>query len=140
MGGYGALKLSMKNTELFSSCIALSSGTFTDEERYQDNTYDHYFENLYGPKLEGTVSEHWKANSPLHLIDIIENEKLRSVNYFIDCGDDDFLYRGNSALHVKLRDFEIPHEYRVRQGGHQWSYWRSGLKEGLKFVSDKFHR
>ena len=32
MGGYGALKLAMRHTDLFSSCVAMSSGTFTDEE------------------------------------------------------------------------------------------------------------
>ena len=140
MGGYGALTISMRNTELFSTCVAMSSGTFTDEERFKDNTHDHYFKDLYGPKPEGKVSEHWKAFSPLYLLDSVDKEKLKSVRFYIDCGDDDFLYKGNSALHVKMRDLEIPHEYRVRNGGHQWSYWRTGLYDGLKFISEKFHR
>ena len=59
---------------------------------------------------------------------------------YIDCGDDDFLYRGNSTFHMLLRDLNIPHEYRVRDGGHQWSYWRSGLLEGLKFIGTSFHQ
>lgn len=140
MGGYGALTLSMRNTDLFSSCVALSSGTFTDEERFKDDTHDHYFNDLYGPKQEGKVSDHWKAYSPLHLLESVDKEKLKSVRYYIDCGDDDFLYKGNSALHVKMRDLEIPHENRVRNGSHQWSYWRTGLYDGLKFISEKFHR
>jgi enterochelin esterase-like enzyme len=43
-------------------------------------------------------------------------------------------------LHVKMRELEIPHEYRVRDGGHEWGYWRTGLPEGLKFISKTFHR
>lgn len=140
MGGYGALELSMRNPELFSSCVAMSSGTFIDEEIIANDNYDGYFKDIYGPKSAGKVSEHWKAYSPLHLINTVDKEKLKSIRFYIDCGDDDFLYKGNSALHLKMRDLEIPHEYRVRQGGHEWSYWRTGLYDGLKFISEKFHR
>lgn len=140
MGGNGSLLLAMRNPEMFSSCVAMSAGTFTDEEILANDQYDHYFKNIYGEKSENGVSEHWKANSPLHLLDRVDKKKLKSIRWYIDCGDDDFLYKGNAALHVKMRDLGIPHEYRVRQGAHQWSYWRTGLYDGLKFISEKFHR
>ena len=140
MGGNGALFLSMRNPDLFSSCVAMSAGTFTDEEILSDDTYDRYFGNIYGPKSKDAVSAHWKAYSPFYLLDGVEKEKLKSIRFYIDCGDDDFLYKGNSALHVKMRDLGIPHEYRVRQGGHEWGYWRTGLYDGLKFISEKYRR
>jgi S-formylglutathione hydrolase FrmB len=140
MGGNGALLLSMRNPELFASCVALSAGTFTDEELLSNDQYDRYFGNIYGPKSATEMSEHWKQHSPLHLLERVDKEKLKSIRFYIDCGDDDFLYKGNSALHVKMRDLEIPHEYRVRDGGHVWSYWRDGLFDGLKFISQTFHR
>ncbi len=140
MGGYGALKLAMRHTDLFSSCVAMSSGTFTDEQILEHENFDYYFGTIYGPKKKNDLSESWKANSPLHLVETIDAEKLKSVRFYIDCGDDDFLYKGNSALHVKMRDLGIAHEYRVRNGSHQWSYWRTGLHDGLIFISEKFHR
>ncbi len=140
MGGNGALLLSLRHTELFSSCVAMSAGTFTDEEITANNQYDNYFGSIYGPKPAIGVSEYWKVYSPLHLLDSVEKDKIKSVRFYIDCGDDDFLYKGNSALHVKMRDLGIPHEYRVRNGGHEWSYWRTGLYDGLKFISQEFHR
>lgn len=140
MGGYGSLQIAMRNTDLFSSCVAMSSGTLTDDERSANNKYDHYFMNIYGEKPANGVSQHWMEYSPLHLLDSVDKKKLKSVRWYIDCGDDDFLYKGNSALHVKMRELEIPHEYRVRQGSHTWSYWRTGLYDGLKFISEKFHR
>ncbi len=140
MGGYGALTLAMRHTDLFSSCDAMSSGTFTDDEILNSDMYDRYFGHIYGPKPNNEVSKSWKAYNPLHLLDSVEPEKLKSVRFYIDCGDDDFLYKGNSALHVKMRDLGIPHEYRVRNGGHEWSYWRIGLFDGLKFISETFHR
>lgn len=140
MGGNGSLLLAMRNPDMFSSCVAMSAGTFTDEEIIANDQYNHYFKNIYGEKPANGVSEHWKANSPLHLLDSLDKKKLKSIRWYIDCGDDDFLYKGNAALHLKMRDLEIPHEYRVRQGSHQWSYWRTGLYDGLKFISEKFHR
>ena len=140
MGGNGALLLSMHHPDLFSSCVAMSAGVFTDEEIIANDQYDQYFKNIYGEKPKNDVSEHWKANSPLYLLETVEKEKLKSIRFYIDCGDDDFLYKGNSALHLKMRDLEIPHEYRVRNGGHEWSYWRTGLFDGLKFISETFHR
>lgn len=140
MGGNGALLLSMRNPGLFSSCIAMSAAVFTDEDVLESYGENEYFRDIFGPDMKNGVTEHWKSHAPLHLLDSIEKDKLKSVRFYIDCGDDDFLYRGNSTLHIKMRDLEIPHEYRVRQGGHQWSYWRTGLYDGLKFISEKFHR
>jgi len=60
MGGNGALLLSMRHPDLFSSCVAMSAGTFTDEEILADDSNDRYFGNIYGPKTTDAVSEHWK--------------------------------------------------------------------------------
>ena len=144
MGGYGALKLSMRNPDVFSSCVALSSGTFSDEEivKQPDKTYNMYFKNIFGNDLksEARLTEAWKANSPLHLIQTVAVDKLKGIRFYIDCGDDDFLYKGNSLLHIGMRDLNIPHEYRTRNGAHEWSYWRTGLYDGLKYIGEKFHR
>lgn len=140
MGGNGALLVAMRHPDLFSNCVAMSAGTFTDEEIINNDEYDNYFKNIYGEKPKNGVSEHWKANSPLYLLDSVDKDQLKSIRFYIDCGDDDFLYKGNSALHVKMRDLEIPLEYRVRNGGHEWPYWRTGLYDGLQFISKSFHR
>jgi enterochelin esterase-like enzyme len=39
-----------------------------------------------------------------------------------------------------MRKKEIPHEFRTRDGGHNWTYWRASLPEVLRFVSDAFHQ
>ena len=144
MGGYGALQLSMRNPDIFSSCVALSSAVFSDEEitSQPEETYNSYFKNIYGNDLKGDarVSESWKEHNPLHLIHTVPVEKLKGIRFYIDCGDDDFLYKGNSLLHIAMRDLNIAHEYRVRNGSHSWSYWRTGLFEGLKFIGEKFRR
>jgi enterochelin esterase-like enzyme len=144
MGGFGSLMLAMRHPDLFASCAAFSSGVHTDEEVTQmpDERFDELFTDLFGDRLRGTerVNTHFKQHSPLHLARNVSLEKLRTVRWYIDCGDDDFLYRGNAALHVLFRELEIPHEYRVRDGEHNWTYWRTWIIEGLRFIGEGFHR
>jgi S-formylglutathione hydrolase FrmB len=76
----------------------------------------------------------------LSLIADMPDDQKKAVRWYIDCGDDDFLYEGNSLVHIAMRKKEIPHEFRIRDGGHSWAYWRTALPTVLGFVSDAFHQ
>ncbi len=144
MGGFGALHMAMRNPDLFTACVAFSSAIRTDMEikKMNENKYEKTYGTLYGSGLNGVdrLTGYYKDFNPLNLLESQDIEDLKSIGWYIDCGDDDFLYRGNSALHVKMRNLEIPHEYRVRNGSHNWVYWRTGLKDGLIFIGNKFRR
>ena len=144
MGGYGALVMSLRHPDLFAACAAFSSGIHTDEEitHYPDKDWDRVFGPVYGPGLKGKdrITEHYKLNSPLYLVQNAKPDQFKDVRFYVDCGDDDFLSNGNSMLHMFMREKKVAHEYRVRDGGHTWSYWRTGLPEGLKFIGTSFHR
>ncbi len=144
MGGHGALLYALKHPAMFAACAPLSAAVYTDEEvvAMPQDQWDYVWGKLIGEGLEGQarLTDHWKANNALYLARQADRELLRRVSFYIDCGDDDFLYKGNAALHVLLRDLGIRHEYRVRDGGHEWSYWRSALPEVLHFVGKRFTR
>ena len=144
MGGFGSLLLAIKHPDVFAACAAFSAGVHTDAEliNMNDERYEYLFPNLYGTELTGEdrISMHYQQNSPLHLLNNVQVEKLKKVRWYIDCGDDDFLYKGNAALHVRFREQEIPHEYRIRDGAHNWTYWRTHIVNGLKFIGESFHR
>ena len=108
----------------------------------KDESYEYVFGFLFGEGLKGEkrITQPWKDFDPLHLLESQSLDKLKKVRWYLDVGDDDFLYKGNAALHVKMRDIELPHEYRVRDGKHEWTYWRTGLADGLKFIGKSFHR
>ncbi|HYW95797.1 MAG TPA: alpha/beta hydrolase-fold protein, partial [Bacteroidales bacterium] len=86
------------------------------------------------------VEAYWQQHDAVWLVNNLPADQVKAVRWYIDCGDDDFLYEGNSLLHIALRKKEIPHEYRVRDGHHSWTYWRASLPEVLGFVSDAFHQ
>lgn len=143
MGGYGSTILAMRHPDLFAACAAFSSAYRTDETMASmGERYDDVYGKLYGENLSGKarLTEHWYQHSPLHLAETMAPETLKSVRWYFDCGDEDFLYEGNAIMHIILRQREIPHEYRVRDGTHNWTYWRTGIKEGLKFIGESFHR
>ncbi len=144
MGGYGTLIYALKYPELFSAAAPFSAGVFTDEElaNMPQETYDRVFAHLFGPSLEGDkrLNEHYAKNSILKLIEDKPADELKKVRYWIDCGDDDFLTVGNAELHIALRKKQVPHEYRVREGAHNWTYWRTGLVDALAFIGDGFRQ
>jgi S-formylglutathione hydrolase FrmB len=84
--------------------------------------------------------QYYETHSALALVESMPAEEIKSVRWYIDCGDDDFLYEGNSLVHIAMRKKEIPHEFRIRDGGHTWTYWREALPTVLSFVSDAFHQ
>jgi S-formylglutathione hydrolase FrmB len=144
MGGWGALMFAMRHPDQFAACAAFSAAVWADEEitSIEQPLYDRLFGEIFGPKLAGKdrLTPHLRKYHSLDLAKTLPEESLKKVRYYIDCGDDDFLTKGNSFLHLVLRDRKIPHEYRVRDGGHTWAYWRSGIEEGLKFIGESFHR
>ena len=143
MGGFGSLLYSMKYPDMFVACAAYSAAVWTDEEMKARplGNRDGLFEKLFGLTADKSLlTPHYRANSILDLVSTLPKEQIEKVRFYIDCGDDDFLYKGNSALHVLLRDKQIKHEFRTRDGGHSWVYWRTGITDGLKFIGESFHR
>lgn len=143
MGGYGAAIYAMHHPELFAACVALSSAFRTDEDMagMKEREYNRVFNKLYGEGVgEERLTDHWHQHSPNYLARTLPEEQLKSIRWYIDCGDDDGLSPGNAAMHIMMKNRNIPHEFRVRNGKHNWQYWRTGMAEGLKFISESFHR
>ena len=136
MGGGGSFMYALHHPELFSSACPLSAyvGPLTIEDykerlKSENETY-----------TEAAIQEYFKQHNAINLIESVPVEDIKSVRWYIDCGDDDFLYEGNSLAHIAMKKKEIPHEYRVREGRHSWTYWRESLPKVLEFVSQAFHQ
>lgn len=136
MGGGGSFVYALHRPDLFSAAAPLSAyvGPLSADDMRQRLNID--------PEKAGAdfMDAYFRRHSPLELIGSMSPDDLRSVRWYIDCGDDDFLYEGNALAHIALRKKDIPHEYRVRDGGHTWTYWRTALPEVLAFVSEGFHQ
>jgi enterochelin esterase-like enzyme len=136
MGGYGSFIYALHHPELFSSACPLSAyaGQLNLEEAKKG------LKNQYSNLPDSTIENYLKRENVLPLISNMPDAQKKAVRWFIDCGDDDFLYEGNSLAHIAMRKKDIPHEFRIRDGGHSWTYWRASLPVVLEFISQAFHQ
>jgi len=136
MGGGGSFMYALHHPEMFSSSCPLSASvgpSTVDQLKVRlARTNEKYDDKDLQPYLD--------RHNAVTLINSMPAEEVKKVRWFIDCGDDDFLYEGNSLVHIAMRKKEIPHEFRIRDGRHSWTYWRESLPVVLSFVSDAFHQ
>jgi enterochelin esterase-like enzyme len=136
MGGGGSFVYALRHPELFSSACPLSAST-------GPLTLDGAKENLKRMNQSFTDAEaerYFKRHSVLELISQVPEDQKKAVRWYIDCGDDDFLFEGNALVHIAMRKKEIPHEFRIHDGAHNWRYWRTALPTVLSFISEAFHQ
>jgi S-formylglutathione hydrolase FrmB len=143
MGGYGAIVYSLHHPDLFSVCASMAAAIRTDQQ-IRDMPFEKFqynYRSALGYIKEGDerITEFWNSYSVLNLIDNTSKERASQVKYYIDIGDDDHLYKGNSLFHIRMRDLEIPHEYRVRDGKHNWDYFNETLVHLIAFISEEFN-
>lgn len=136
MGGGGTFMYALHHPELFSSACPLSAyvGPISMEDAATR------WEKQYPGISKDDLAKYFSKHSALELINNMPDDQKKAVRWYIDCGDDDFLYEGNSLMHIAMRKKEIPHEFRIREGAHNWTYWRDSLPTVLEFVSQAFHQ
>ncbi|MES1225432.1 MAG: alpha/beta hydrolase-fold protein [Bacteroidota bacterium] len=136
MGGNGTFIYALHHPELFSSACPLSPGTgpATLEDAATRLKRDN-------PTIaDSLIEKYYKLQSVTTMVNAMPDSLKKSVRWYIDCADDDALSEGSSLVHIAMRKREIPHEFRIRDGGHTWTYWREALPEVLDFVSKGFHQ
>ena len=134
MGGGGATVYGQRHSDLFTAVYAMSAlmdipGP-TGLQSSQNNNEKMAF-----------LNESVKKHSCVKFVadaDEAQKARLRSIKWFVDCGDDDFLLDRNIEFTQAMRAAQIPCEFRIRDGGHTWEYWHSALYICLPFVTRCF--
>jgi enterochelin esterase-like enzyme len=133
MGGGGCTMYAQRHSDMFAACYAMSALMNIPEmgAAPSQNTDD---------KMAILTKSVQENNCIKYVTDADEatKAKLRSVKWFVDCGDDDFLLDRNIEFTQAMRAAQIPCEFRVRDGGHTFEYWHSALYTCLAFVSREF--
>ncbi|HMK39169.1 MAG TPA: alpha/beta hydrolase-fold protein [Bacteroidota bacterium] len=141
MGGEGTYLYALHHPEMFSSACPLSAGTGpltpADTKSYMTRLSLSVHEN---PPDSLSMEAYYRSHSVLYLVENMPEDRKKAVRWYMDCGDDDFLIEGNCLVNNAMHKNGIPHEFRVRDGAHNWTYWRAALPEVLRFVSDAFHQ
>jgi enterochelin esterase-like enzyme len=144
MGGFGSVILGLKHPGKFGSIVCLSGALRTEAEFMKLTTtkYTNFFGEVFGPGLEAEarITDHWKMNSPYYITDSTVILSAQNLNWSVDCGFDDFLFSSNESFHQWLIKNKIAHDYHIRPGQHNWSYWYQSTINGLKYLDSKMYR
>lgn len=133
MGGGGSTVYCQRHPDMFSSCYAMSA--WLDNESGQVGGNGQTKDRLY------YTCESVRNHSALDFVANADDDtkaRLRTVKWFIDCGDDDFLLDINVKFYQLMRDAGIKSEFRVRNGVHNWEYWHTALRTALPYASRNF--
>lgn len=140
MGGFGSVILGLKHPDKFGSVVSLSGAIRTVSEfiKLPQEKYNSYFGKVFGPALsaDARITDHWKESSPYFISDSITILSAQKLNWYIDCGFDDFLFSSNEAFHQWLVENKIVHNYHVRPGSHNWNYWYRSTIHGLIYLDE----
>lgn len=134
MGGGGATSYAQRHTEMFAACYAMSALMHlppADQNKVKE-----------GNKM-ALLTDAANRMSCVEYVSQADNdrkEQLRTVQWFVDCGDDDFLFDCNLDFYQAMRKSHIPCQLRVRDGGHTWEYWHSALYTALPYFSRIFSK
>lgn len=132
MGGGGSTVYAQRHSDQFASCYAMSAWLDSDGGHRREKGID---DKVY------LVSQAVRQHSALDYVrqaDEVRVNQLRTVKWFIDCGDDDFLFDLNVDLYKLMREKRIKCELRIRNGQHNWEYWHQAIRIALPFVSRNF--
>ena len=132
LGGAAVLEYVVHQPDKFSVACALSAAVRKYDSEYLKNKF---------PNVSDKVLIEWYK--PYDVITYFENlpEKTESkTKWYISCGDDDHLSPNNALLHIAMKSKGIPHEFRIHNGAHDWSYWRNVLPEFMTYISDSFRK
>ena len=84
----------------------------------------------------GTLS----ADQVTGMLNGITRETMKRTPLFVDAPCHGKYADGNGSLHMLLRDREIYHEYRVREGDGSGNWLVGGFPEMIRFAARQFHR
>jgi len=138
MGGGGTIFYALHQPDMFAAAAPLSASTGNWEiEQFKQRMNNRALQGISEKQIEDYFN-HFSIESIIKNSSEEDLKKIKSIRWYISCGDDDFLYEGNSMMHILFRKNDIPHEYRVKDGGHTWTYWRMELPLVMEFVSKSF--
>lgn len=132
MGGGGTTSYAQKHPELF--CAAYAMSALMDVPAGREPSKD---------DLVNAMRWSARENSCVAFVrnaDERVRENLRTVKWYVDCGDDDHLLGVNLDFVQEMHKAGIPLEFRVREGAHVWEYWHSALYICLPFVTRTFEK
>ncbi|MDE7412901.1 MAG: endo-1,4-beta-xylanase Z [Muribaculaceae bacterium] len=128
MGGEAAISYAQKYSGYYASACAISGLLGHPEKSQLSDSDKDYYTSLV-------------SNNPSLFVENAsadEVDRLKSVRWYVDCADNDYVYEGNIQFFMAMKSKNIPLDYRMRSGVHGWYYWITGFAPLIQFISSGF--
>jgi S-formylglutathione hydrolase FrmB len=124
-GALGAFNVVLKHPDVFSAAGG-HSGDYLPKKGFGTGA-------IFGPDPRAQEIE--AENTPAAFLARVA-ETAKQQRLYLDSGlDDGDAIGGTRALHEKLTELGVPHEYHEFPGSHSWGYWRTHVRESLIAVT-----
>jgi S-formylglutathione hydrolase FrmB len=130
MGGHGGLYLAIRHSDVFGAAGSTSGGF---DFRPFPKSWD--LKNILG--AYETNQARWYDYTVMRQVEFLTNKQLAII---FDCGVDDIFIAVNRALHEKLLQLKIDHDYIERSGEHNHAYWRSSIDFQMLYFHQFFQK
>jgi pimeloyl-ACP methyl ester carboxylesterase len=141
MGAMGALRAAFRHPDVFAAVVALEPAIEPTAEWREVTRRDRFYgrddvvQTLYGDPVD---AEMFRSNHPLEMA-VRHGVEIAAADLaiYVECGDEDMLnlHHGAEALHRRLWDLGLVHEYRsVRGGNHVGRTLGPRVADALGFV------
>jgi S-formylglutathione hydrolase FrmB len=128
MGGYGALKLALKNPDLFCAAHSFSGAVdMATRSQEDDDDWTHELKLIFGDVIAGTPNDLFTLAK--------DGDPATRPAISFDCGVDDFLIEDNRRFHAHLTKLGIDHIYAEHPGDHNWEYWDTHIQDALPWIA-----
>ncbi len=121
MGGYGALKIGLKNSHRFSAAAGLSSVADVSMVEFEGITAAQF-----GPR--GNIPK----DEDLFFLAEANAKNPQKPRLYMGIGTEDFMYQDNLRLKKHFEDLGYDLRYRDSAGNHNWAFW----DEYIQYVID----
>ena len=125
MGGYGALKIGLRECERFCAAAGLSS--CTDVSRVKE-LFPEVARNVFGEANEV------KEEDDLFALAEKVSHKQNRPRLYMGIGTEDFLYDDNQRLKAHLNMLQYDFIYRESAGTHDWKFWDEYIQYVLTWM------
>lgn len=126
MGGYGAVKIALRNPDRYSAAASFS-GVLDIKSLLEINPdFKANAEEILGKDFS-------LDNSDENLLYLLKKEFKNKPRILQMCGTEDFLYQNNLNFKKEIEKLDFPYEYREGPGEHNWNFWDEAIQYALDF-------
>ena len=125
MGGYGALKIGLRECDSFSAAAGLSSvaDILEGKELFRADMVKIFGDEMDVPEMD----------------DLFCLAKLRDTDpnkprIYMGVGTEDFLYKSNQRLKATFEQLHYDYTYRESPGTHNWAFWDEYIQYVIQWL------